>query len=353
MKLSKYFRAIKKVLNGEKCIKIKFLDTGKGLFDLDNEYPFSQENDFVGKIITIDGIGWSGSSAVTDFLGEFGECLVLGGVDLNENPDRGEENNFECDFFRNPHSIYELEKICYNHTTRVGDTAIYEFIDTVNHNYRFGPKLLFHNDNYLSCSKEFLSNIIDYKTVLCGKTRYIVKKLSVSKYRKYAQEYIHKIFTMLPKEKFIVFDQLLSIDDPDENIVKDYFGETTKVIYVWRDPRDIYASARLAGASGDWVPTDPELFVRWYTFSFPDYYSNKSENLLVLRFEDFVLDYENSANTIINFTGFDSNKHLKKKTFFNPDISKNNIGIYKKIEDKYLKELEYIEKNLKQYCFYG
>ena len=40
---------------------------------------------------------------------------------------------------------------------------------------------------------------------------------------------------------------------------------------------------------------------------------------------------------------------IYRKKFFNPEKSKNNIGIYKNYNDK--EAIKYIEDNLKEFCY--
>lgn len=324
-------------------------------FDLNNDYPCELSKLSFKQLVAIDGIGCSGSSALTDFFGEFPDLMtVWGGVDLYENPDRGQENNFETDFFRNPYSILELEKICNNNVTRIGNQAIYDFIKTVDENYINGPKKIFHNNNYLSATKEFLNSLIDFKTKINNADRYVLKNLSIKEYREFAKQYIIRCLSVLNTKETLVMDNLISIENADESIIKDYFPENTKLFYVWRDPRDIYAQARLATYEDlSWVPENPEIFVKWYLKAFKYYYNSSSKNIMCIRFEDLVNDYDNTTKKVMDFLDIEPNadSHIYKQKFFNPDISRKNIGIYKKLENQ--DAVKYIEEHLSDYIYNG
>lgn len=321
-------------------------------FDLNAIYPEEKTDISFEQLIAIDGIGFSGSSAVTDFLGEFICNTTCGGVDLNENPERGPENCYETDFFRDPYSILDLEKICNNRVTRLGDRAIKDFIKTVEWNYEFGPKNIFHSTSYLNASKSFIKSLIDFTTSINGQPRYIVKSLSKKEYRSFAKEYILRILSCINSKKNLVMDNLIALEYPDAEIIRDYFPENTKLIYVWRDPRDIYAQARMATYSDcSWVPEDPEVFVKWYMKAFPYYLKFQFDNIFCVRFEELVMNYETITKQLLQFLNIsDSDEcHIFRKKFFNPDISKNNIGVYKKYTDK--TSIEYIYMHLKEYCY--
>lgn len=321
-------------------------------FDLEKNYIAEIKNVSFNQLIAIDGIGFSGSSAVTDFLGEFDCNTTCGGVDLYENPERGLDNNYETDFFRDPYSVLDLEKICYNHVTRIGDQAIKDFIKTVELNYTRGPSLIFHNDIYLKSSKEFILNVVDFVTSIHGQPRYIVKSMTAKQYRSYAKDYILKILSSINSKTNLVMDNLISIEYPDCEIINDYFPDNTKLIYVWRDPRDIYAQARMTiHEDCAWVPEKPEVFIKWYTKAFPYYLNSKCENIMCVRFEDLVLNYDETAKQIFDFLNITDyeNYHINKKKFFNPNISKNNIGLYKNYVDQ--TSIKYIYENLKDFCY--
>ena len=57
----------------------------------------------------------------------------------------------------------------------------------------------------------------------------------------------------------------------------------------------------------------------------------KDPNVLFLRFEDLIYHYEDSLKLIAEFAGLDMSEHVRKREFFNPDISIKNVGIWKNI----------------------
>ena len=173
--------------------------------------------------------------------------------------------------------------------------------------------------------------------------RYIIKKISVKEYRAYAKQYISSILSNIISKKTLVMDNLISIEDADETIITDYFPTNTKIFYVWRDPRDIYAQARLADYEDlSWVPENPEIFVKWYLKAFLSYKNTKSKKFKCIRFENLVNKYETTAKEIMDFLNIslDDSTHKLKMKFFNPDISRKNIGIYKTLPDKFLSAIE-------------
>ena len=300
-------------------------------------------------MIAVDGIAaWAGSSAITDFLAEFSNSTSLGGVDENENPDRGQENSYEFDFFRDYHGLYELEKICDFDGNRILNGNISDFIKLVENNYKSG--IPFYNDYYLAQTQIFLKKILDfYFPVNEYETEYFVKKITKEEFRKYAREYIKALLESVPSKEFLVFDNLCSISNPKDDVLTDYFGEY-KLVTSIRDPRDLYTSARTYPPFEiTFIPRDPHLFVKYYRWYAERYESKKNPNVLLIRFEEFVHDYERVAAEIREFCGLDEKLQTKKFAYFNPQISKNNIGIYKKYKDQ--DAIKIIEEELKEYLY--
>lgn len=72
-------------------------------------------------------------------------------------------------------------------------------------------------------------------------------------------------------------------------------------------------------------------------------------NVLRIRYEDIVLKYDDTLNEIYNFLGEEPSVHIDKKLFFNPENSKKNIGLWKKV-NRY-KEIQVIEKKLSDFLY--
>ena len=100
MKFKKIPQYIKNIISGETKIRLdiqhKSKELAESIFEMSPSSKGKENSSPYSKLVAIDGIaGFAGSSAITDFLAEFSECTVYGGVDMRENPDRGEENNYE------------------------------------------------------------------------------------------------------------------------------------------------------------------------------------------------------------------------------------------------------------------
>lgn len=301
------------------------------------------------KLIAVEGIGASaGSSAITDFLGEFSCCTALGGVDELENPERGMNNSFEFDFFRDSHGVYELEKICDFDGNRILEGSIQDFIDLIEKNNSLG--IDFYGDYYLKATQEFLHNILDCYYEWEGVcNNFFVKKITKDEYRKYAKEYCQTLLKSIPSEKYLCMDQLCSISNPHNKVLSEYFGDY-KLLTSIRDPRDIYTTARMYPTRDlGYNPKDAKTFVKYYKWNVERYNYKSNPNVMLIQFEDFVLHYEDVSKKIMDFVGLDEKEHIKKFSYFNPEISRNNIGIYKKYDDQ--ASIKIIEDGLSEYLY--
>lgn len=320
-------------------VKLFYDDLEESKLVSQNKYPYKQ-------LVAIDGVGFSGSSALGDFLGEFSNCTSLGGVDPRENPDRGIENSYEVDFLRDPGSLLDLERICYTNVCRLRNNAVQQFINVCKE-YRDGCIPIF-DDYFYNLSKKFLKDITAYAyNITDDYVYYFPKRLNVKEYRNIAKEYLLSILKNFPSKEYLVCDNLSAVGRPDNGIIKDYLGDC-KVLLNYSDPRDVYARARLEPGN-DWCPVDPEIFVQNWIQDFIPEINEKDKNTLVTNFDDFCNDYENQAKRIMDFLGLEEKDHVDKFKYFNPNVSINNTGVWRKLENQ--KPIEYIFDNLKEFCY--
>lgn len=356
MNLLKFPIYLHQLVSGQRKIKVTFEKVEKienfGSYLLDKNFNSTNNNNSIYKqMIAVDGIAaCAGSSAITDFFGEFSNCTALGGVDENENPERGQENSYELDFFRDYHGILELEKICDFDGNRILHGNIKDFIKLVEKNYKSGIK--FYGEYYLAQTQIFLKQLLDFYFPLNSKdNEYFVKKISKEEYRKIAHNYIKALLDNVSSKDFLVLDNLCSISNPDKDVLSDYF-DNYKIITSIRDPRDLYTTIRTYPAFElTFVPKDPHIFVKYYKWYAERYQYKNNPNVKLIRFEEFVFDYDRVASEIIDFCNLDAKNHIKKFAYFNPDKSKNNIVVYKNYKDQ--DAIRIIESELKEYLYEG
>ena len=126
-----------------------------------------------------------------------------------------------------------------------------------------------------------------------------------------------------------------------------------KILLIDRDPRDIYMDL-LSNGKHRYLPTNGNAIEK--AESFIDFFkaarTNQNElclktNLLFVRFEDLVLDYEKTLQKLYKWLDVRPFKHSKKGKIFNPEISISNIGQWKKVKGDQLLSIKLIETQLR------
>jgi len=177
---------------------------------------------------------------------------------------------------------------------------------------------------------------------------YVLKDLTRAQYEEIAGRYVRDVLATIPSRKMLVADQLLSSDlalDECERYLGDF-----KMVSVRRDPRDVYCQCARQGVT--WIPYEPDAFVAWYRASgVRRLMESRSPRLLLLRFENLVLEYERSVRTIEEFLGLSPAAHARPGTGFKPERSRRNVGIYRDYPDQSV--MSYIARELGEYCYEG
>ena len=116
---------------------------------------------------------------------------------------------------------------------------------------------------------------------------------------------------------------------------------------MYRDPRDVYMSG--ITKVREWVTTNSkEDFVNWVKCHYRPLENINSE-VLALRFEDVVSDYDNATLKINEFIGIDNSLHLNPKNMFIPTESAKNIGKWKSHPDQEI--MNCLKSELPEYCY--
>ncbi len=341
--------------------------------------------------VDISGFGHSGKGVITDILKEFEGFQVP-------------HYNFEFNLIRIQGGLIDLKHALVDNWSPIrSDAAIRRFYKLIN---RIGPKATFRSPKTL-----FYSNGMNYDVYFNGKFSelskdYIFSLISSS----YLGDWPYPKIDELPLKQFIsrmkgrmgfspsLIDVYLS--DPDvfysktRKYLNDLFDtvkqegtrvlithnafepfkpaagidlfDNAKLVVVQRDPRDIYASTIVS--DGAFIPqyetkdnwqlkknmlgNSLDLFIErqslYYKHVIKDYDNGQ---VLRLQYEDVVLNYEKVLAQLYDFLGESISVHIHKGKFFKPELSKKNIGLWKKMPDQTV--ISKIESALKPHCYYG
>tara|TARA_Y100000591_G_C21734267_1_gene645794 strand:- start:86 stop:1081 length:996 start_codon:yes stop_codon:yes gene_type:complete len=198
----------------------------------------------------------------------------------------------------------------------------------------------------LKLKRKFLSKNFAEQKILS-----IVSPVAKADFIKYSKQYIQNVLKSSCKSslnnKNIVLNNGADILDP---ITSSQYYKNPKIICVLRDPRDIFCGMKIRQAnSTPWY--DVKIFIKWYKYHFGNKKFRgvlKNNRILVIKFEDFILNFDKENKRICKFLNINKNISFKKNNkLFNIEFSRSNIYKSKKFLSK--NELKLIKKNLRKY----
>ncbi len=324
------------------------------------------------KFIDVSGIGNSGKSAVVDFLREIDDIYV---------PDF----QFEFDLIRTKDGLLDLRnsvkkdwspvrsgiayKLFAKKVVRMGIDPkpynIFSLYHSLSTRYErfFNGKFFYHTNIFLeSLVIGSYRALWPFEEYLDNKLSLLLKKLisrlgypsirmrdvlliDSENFDKNVQIYLESLFLEIVNKdtNFVVLNNGIEPFNPVSGL--NMLGKDSRQIVVLRDPRDIYVSGK-----GHDQNTDPELlapdndgtnksflasdnldlFIRRHQNFCKNLYKKKHDDILIIWFEDLVLDYKNTQNKILDFLKIDSKNHRLQLKHFDPKKSEKSIMIWKK-----------------------
>ncbi len=128
-----------------------------------------------------------------------------------------------------------------------------------------------------------------------------------------------------------------------------YFDDA-KCIIVDRDPRDNFV-AQISDRIDRSSRVSPQIFVNRYRL-----YRRRAQRhcdppgkVLRLQFESLVTEYEETLPRIMRFLGLTAADHVFARQYLNPEVSARNVGIWQAHPRP--EEIEYIQRELREYCY--
>jgi len=324
------------------------------------------------KLICVTGFGHSGSGALLDFLSEYDNVTVNAYIDGNGSLREKSGEDIEFDLVRKFGGLFTLEDAIVGGRLFDRDSVVKVFMALAAEQYNPSSKVF--GENFRIATAEFLKALINCKLehgagydycphlqglgidglgILFGDDAkmgvYNLNRMTRVQYREIARAYIRRVLSAIPSNEYLVLDQPVSDTAADIRKYGDYFGEM-KLVAVYRDPRDVYATAHSLNVG--WIPRTVNEFIIWYRDlnNIGAYVSLKDVNYLAVRFEDLVLDYENETKRIELFMGLDASKHSKPRKAFDPSVSSRNVGLWKRL-DNLKSDMSIIEDKLGKFCY--
>lgn len=323
-------------------------------------------------IVGVCGFGYSGSGAVLDLLKEYDECDV------------SSEIEFELPYC--PYGLMNLDYYLNVFCSRFqsSDAAIYNFVKLIKANKkRCSPFNSFANGHFVKRSFEYLNSItqcswngaVYYDRFLFSKSMFVYRFRFARRFERFARclklpfkfGYKRKMYLSICPNDFLeitkkyvndlliyagydlskvcVLNQPFPANNPSKCM--SFFPSDTKAIVVFRDPRDVFLSAKyFVKDSASFIPSNVDSFVVYYRSIYSSFVGNNS--VLKINFEDLIYKYEETKRLIEMFIGI--HMHSKKELYFDLKKSSGNTMIFKKYP-QFKKEVDYIEKELPEFLY--
>jgi hypothetical protein len=341
------------------------------------------------KIVDISGYGHSGKTAISQFLQDHDTVFSF-------------PNDVEFELFRVQGGLLDLYLSIYFSWNLIRSRVkINEFKKLVNRigteSNKFKPWTLwtasgpgynqYFNNKFIEISEEYIERLIEFKqevfwpydTYSTSKENLALSKLKNklnkrlilteiyysdrTQFISYTSNYIHRLFKEVgtSKHTHVVLNNTFEPYNPSLSME---MVENSFSIIVDRDPRDIYAS--MLNLNDVFVPdfekysSNTEIkkrmtgfdninqFIKRYRILKKNVTEDSNSNVLRIRYEDFILNHNVIAGKVLKHIGLNTpekNKNIK----FNVNVSKKNIGIWKKYKD--LDDILQIQKELGEYCY--
>ena len=345
----------------ERKRKATFWDLYKEFLEKGTKVEFQKESSFK-QVVSVQGWGHSGSSAVVDMLREYDTVLPVGGVDLINSLAKIDDYTIEVDFLRLAGGMLEIERYLDGNNFFQNDAVLQRFMLMARSTPFFYASdetrnILFEFFKRISISFGGVMSRSHYNTYLQQADErnpqiFFLRKMSLKEYRELCRTCINSLFATLNrtnKKKILVLDQFFG-DGNYEDFKRNYdYCPNLKTIFVWRDPRDVFEEAKWVGA--EWLPTkDAESFIEWFRVITSDQKICDTEDFISVRFEDLCLHYEETKSRIEKYLGLTPKQHVAPKTAFDPGISIRSVRLWQKYTELN-KEYEKIAKALPDYLY--
>lgn len=332
-------------------------------------------------ILTTTGCYGTGSSAVTDIVKEIEgvTCVSDNEIRLLHDPDG--VSDLEYSLIENPnrhnssHSVKRFKKKMQemDHILFVkrfhkyfGDgflEVINKYIEKITLNHYRGSwhydvydrgKLFYIFSRTYAKFTSILSKILHkcinpQDPVLRSETAYLTIT-NEQLFLKATRELVDDLANLVNRDnnKFVFMDQLVPPSNFERYI---RYISDVRIVLVERDPRDVYLLGKEVWKEGVAPVDNIEDFCKWYRWTRELYCKEKfPEEVLFVQFEDLIFNYEETRDKILHHFEIDSLPCKRQKEFFDPQVSVVNTQLWKKISGNE-KEIQYIEKNLNQYCY--
>jgi hypothetical protein len=314
------------------------------------------------KTIIVLGTGYSGSSAINDYL-----------ISRNDFQDLFKGGEFRL--VNDPGGIDELYNSFYkNYSLNCASNALKNFKKLIKNSYysNYNKKFPIYKNDIFTLTEQFIKNItyISYngapkfylddmssvdKLILFFKRKILKKSsrevdlldmilpCSEKDFLNFTEDFLNKIIRsqiLFDENKNIVIEQGGNFLNPISSTK--YFGKNVKIIVVFRDPKAIFWSIKRR-KSLNYPSYDIEIFVEWYKKIREMYKACNSENIINIKFEHFFENFETEKKKL------EAQLDIKNSTDSKFNIRHTLNNLYKYKDNLTKNEIDYINLSLKDF----
>lgn len=312
-------------------------------------------------VISIEGLGFSGSGAVVDLLREYSNTLCMGAIN-EESPNANQivSLNYEIDFLRLSGGLFEIERFIGTNNVFHTQALLDRFVKMVEScplylEVQEAKDTFFRFFYAITCKAHCDMRYPCYNPYLYGSENascfriFYLKKMSLLEYRKIAHDFLAELLHLLCMNgKIPVLDQFCNDLENDINKYLEYVPNL-KIIHVYRDPRDVYEYAIQNNV--EWiVHNGVDDFIDWYKIISAKFDKKDDDFQLYIRFEELVNNYETENRRIEKFLNFNAEDHINMGKYLKPEVSRGNVAIWKNDLQRKA-EFDVIFSELRDYCY--
>ena len=292
------------------------------------------------------------------------ENAIFGGFDPDKIDLAIKDFRWLCKKYASKHGRFRKAGMSYNlYTENKFLDFVDQFIDEIT-SYKYPMSWHFYDfrKSYPILMKDRFSDFM----ITSPKRKYKMANMPINNHQVYtlaAQKLIDNILktflntTNNPKKTTVLLSKALSSTSFKELEQGLKYFKKSRVLLIDRDPRDIYMDLLLNGKQR-YLSIDSNAIDKAQSFInfFKIARANQKEllsstNVIFVRFEDLVLDYEKTIYNLYKWLDIKSDRHNKKGTIFDPKISHSNVGQWKKLKGEELKSIKFIESQLGDFLY--
>lgn len=336
--------------------------------------------------VAVTGYNGSGASAVCSLLKEYENVSFY-----------FEKSSYEHIPFYTPNGLFDLEyKLLYRNNMHRSDEAIQSFLTEMNRldkndfGWNGGYSKIIAQNRFNEIVQEFVDSLVQYnvagrwsydmlglkwniKKIISDSIRKCLNKpvnnfgqviewkqdgeilcsfVNEDEYFKAAKQFVRNYLNLFEVEgkEVIAFDHLLMPSDAWK--IPQYFDNDFRLIIVERDIRDMFLCAKYVRPSQGIVskyPLEVDMFERYWK-GLRGLEREASEQVLRIKFEELVYNYEDTVHKIEDFCGLASEQHIFKDQYFIREKALSNTQLFLNDKD-WEEEVKGLSKNMSEYIY--